>query len=707
MKTDNLKKLLHKNRHKLHHSSNKENQLYADFIKIKELKLAKKAIVFNMKRNQIINGQLNKYLHPNSVHIRLKPYFDADIWVKWLGVLGDVTLPNKTNLNGSLLIDKISCYSDEKIEILDYHAWLNIENIKYIEHPDQQLAIGDYIEGISKVKQYGQGKYGLAATFIKKAGIFLGTNRPETLVSGYDRQDSWVVELSNNNLTKKNYTENYLTHNTDEFAANGAHVDAKFQPSRYKKFQQRLQALQQGESNDVLPLVNKSKETYTAEVIRSHAIKIPSIGHKMPQLEVKNIRNVASDRLIFAKYYLPYVRDIKKLGELKPGDKIQFMSEASPSNSGTFNMVTDFKLLTEHEFVPVPTNPNIFLGYIMWLHPEEGESSYIASYQNWALAKDIHTEKISNEIESLRPTSALSELELANTLDVDKKIVENARKQGLIKPTADSGLTRRYDAKSWDIMRKVIGAQDASTVEHLKDILPIFTTDDIVKQTGIDRSEVDTRIRQEEFFPLNGLHYSINVYGPRVMDLFKARKTVRNLLPNKNTIVTKREIPIDKQMPVPVEKPKKIDTDKILKATVNKTSTEPKKEDKQPIKTVEKAKATEPEKKIEVPKVKIIKHAEPKNEPIANKLISKPVATESAPIEAPKAPVANTGSTILLATFPDETKYEYSSPDSQIIEDIMQAAANPTINKMLQVKNIATQQIEIISVKAIMKMQVK
>lgn len=288
-----------------------------------------------------------------------------------------------------------------------------------------------------------------------------------------------------------------------------------------------------------------------------------------------------------------------------------------------------------------------------------------------------------------------------------KKIVENARKQGLIKPTADSGLTRRYDAKSWDIMRKVIGAQDASTVEHLKDILPIFTTDDIVKQTGIDRSEVDTRIRQEEFFPLNGLHYSINVYGPRVMDLFKARKTVRNLLPNKNTIVTKREIPIDKQMPVPVEKPKKIDTDKILKATVNKTSTEPKKEDKQPIKTVEKAKATEPEKKIEVPKVKIIKHAEPKNKPIANKLISKPVATESAPIEAPKAPVANTGSTILLATFPDETKYEYSSPDSQIIEDIMQAAANPTINKMLQVKNIATQQIEIISVKAIMKMQVK
>ena len=79
------------------------------------------------------------------------------------------------------LIDKISCYSD-KVEILDYHAWLNIENLKYIEHHNQQLAIGDYIEGISQVKQYGQGKYGLAATYIKKAGKVTSPKTPIHLI---------------------------------------------------------------------------------------------------------------------------------------------------------------------------------------------------------------------------------------------------------------------------------------------------------------------------------------------------------------------------------------------------------------------------------------------------------------------------------------------------------------------------------------------
>lgn len=676
MKPENLKKFLHKNRHKTPHNHNNENQLNVGFVKIKDLKTTKKAIAFNIVRNQVINTQLNKYLHPNSVHIRLKPYFDSGTWVKWLGVLGDVTLPNKTNLNGSLLIDKICVYSDE-LEILDYHVWLNIENIKYIGHPDQQLAIGDYIEGYSQVKQYGQRKYGLAATFIKKAGIFLGTNKPETLVSSYDRQDSWVVELNNNNLTKKNYTENYLTHNYDEFTSNGAHVDAKFQPSRYKKFQQRLQELQQGESDDVLPLINKNKATYTAEVVRSHAVKIPSIGHKMPQLEVKNIRDAATDRLIFASYYLPYVIDVKQMGELKAGDQIQFVSEASPVNSSLFDKVTDFKLLTKHEIIPLPANPNIFLGYIMWRHPEEGESSYIASYQNWALAKQIHTKEINHEIDSLRPTSDLSELELANTLGVDQKIVEDARKQGLIKPVSDTGLTRRYDAHSWNILRQVIGAQDATTVEHLKHILPIYTTDDIVKQTGIDRSEVDTRIRKEEFFPLNGLHYSINVYGPKVIDLFQARRTVKDLLPSKNNVITKRTIPVNKQMPA-----------EIATAEENKAEKEV-----QPTTPPE----TEVQNKVEAPKIKFIKHAEPK---LKSTPVEKPV--EAKPIK----PNHDSTTMLLISTF-DETQYEYSSNDEDLINDIMVAAANPMINKMLRVINVANGQSEIISVKAIMKIQIK
>ena len=695
MKPENLKKLLHNNRHKFQKNHGREDQLNIGYVKVKDLRSANKAIAFSMARNQVIDDQLNKYMHPNSVHIRLKPYFDSGIWVKWLGVLGDVTLPNKTNLNGSLLIDKISCYP-KKLEILDYHVWLNIDNIKYIGHPNQQLAIGDYIEGYSQVKQYGQGKYGLAATYIKKAGMFIGTNKPETLVSSYDRQDSWVVELSNNSLTKKNYTENYLTKNRAAFAANGAHVDTKFQPSRYKKFQQRLQNLKQGESDDVLPLVDKNKQRYLATVVRSHAFKLPNIAHKMPQLEVRDVVAEDSGRLIFAKYYLPYVSNIKKLGELRKDDIIRFTSEASPSNNGVFNMVTDFELLTSHPFIPVPANPNAFLGYIMWRHPEEGESSYIANYQNWALAKQVHTEEISSEIDSLRPTSDLSELDLAKNLGVDKNLVENARKQGLIKPIEENGLTRRYDSNTWNLLRQVIGAQDGATVERLKQIYPIYTTDDIVKKTGISRSEVETRIKQEEFFPLNGLHYSINIYGPKVLNLFKARKTVQSLLPNKTGVIKKREIPVDKPMQLPTEPVKRTKPVNTKKHLIKFIET-------QPTKPTQETQPTEPVKPTESKTIptKIKPAVTPKEE--------KAVVVDKPQPIVPKLPKVNSTvlATLLITTF-DETVYEYPVDDiTQAVTEIIKANEKSSINKMLKVKNVESGENEIISVKAIMKMKQK
>ena len=507
MKPENLKKLLHQNRHKLSKNHFKEDQLNIRYIKINDLKTTNKASAFNIERNKVIDEQLNKYMHPNSVHIRLKPYFDSGTWIKWIGVLGDVTLPNKTNLNGSLLIDKISCYSD-KVEILDYHAWLN---------------------------------------------------------------------------------------------------------------------------------------------------------------EVKDVKVVDSGRLVFARYSLPYVGDIKKLGELRTDDQISFYSEAAPNSSNSFNMVTNFELLTEHDFIPLPSNPNAFLGYIMWRHPEEGESTYIANYQNWALAKQIHTEEIDHEIDSIRPTSNLTEPELATNLNIDQKLIANARKQGLIKPVTSNGLTIRYDSNAWNLLRQVIGAQDNTTIEHLKQIYPIYTTDDIVKKTGVDRSEVDTRIRQEEFFPLNGLHCSINIYGPKVFDLFKTRKTVQDLLPNKTGVATKREIPVNKSLHEVIEKAEAENKEK------------------------QKAEVTEPKK----PAIKFSKRAEPK-----------PQITEPQPKVEESTPAA-TSSIIIISTFADE-KYDYVAADAnKAIAEIIAAAEKTMVNKMLQVKDHTTGQPAIISVKAIMKMECK
>ena len=70
MKPENLKKLLHQNRHKLSKNHVKEDQLNISYVKINDLKTANKASAFNIERNKVIDEQLNKYMHPNSIHIR-------------------------------------------------------------------------------------------------------------------------------------------------------------------------------------------------------------------------------------------------------------------------------------------------------------------------------------------------------------------------------------------------------------------------------------------------------------------------------------------------------------------------------------------------------------------------------------------------------------------------------------------------------------
>ncbi len=63
MKPENLKKLLHQNRHKLSKNHVKEDQLNISYVKINDLKTANKASAFNIERNKVIDEQLNKYMH--------------------------------------------------------------------------------------------------------------------------------------------------------------------------------------------------------------------------------------------------------------------------------------------------------------------------------------------------------------------------------------------------------------------------------------------------------------------------------------------------------------------------------------------------------------------------------------------------------------------------------------------------------------------
>ena len=68
MKPENLKKLLHQNRHKLSKNHVKEDQLNISYVKINDLKTANKASAFNIERNKVIDEQLNKYMHPPYPH---------------------------------------------------------------------------------------------------------------------------------------------------------------------------------------------------------------------------------------------------------------------------------------------------------------------------------------------------------------------------------------------------------------------------------------------------------------------------------------------------------------------------------------------------------------------------------------------------------------------------------------------------------------
>lgn len=700
MKKSKLKKLLHQ-KEKVKTSENlpanlaNDKQLKILFIPVNELKKGNKAVTFSAMRRKIIDEQLNKFLHPSSVHIRLKPYYESGHWLKWIGVLGDVTLANQTNLNGSLLIDKISFIT--KPEIIDYHAWLNIENIKSMELNTQPMAIGDYLIGYSKVKKYGQGKYGLSTTHLVKAGQFVGASKPDDLVGKYDRQDSWVVELKNNNLTKKNYEEcmgkeNPTPEDLEAFDQARGHVDVRFQPSRYKKFQERLQNLHLKKSDDVLPLLAKTKKRYVAEVVRSRAVKIPNISHKMPQLEVKNVIEEESGRLVYAYYNLPYIPDLKKLGELNPGEIIKFDGEPLPDNGNLLNRVTNFTINSseaDHDRLPLPINANTFLGYIMWKHPEDdGESSYIANYQTWGLVNSVHEDEIKQELEAIRPTSALSIKELADKLNIEERIVKEAVRQGLIGPIDSSGLTQRYDPKSWDLLRAVIGAQDPYIIDYIKKKAPIYTLDDLIEISGLSRDEIENKIKAEDYFPLNGLHCNTNLYGPKVLNILKAKKSIKDLMPKKQSVIVKREIPRNKSVKIMTE---------ISEKELGKEATESNLK-------FEEAKTTEKQKISENKEIA-------DNTPIV-KSEEKPVETVTSTHQEPETiqteekvqkTTENTEEALRI-TLMNGKDYEYRSsvPYRAILSKIQKMAKNPLTNELLEVVDPETSEVELVSVKAIM-----
>lgn len=552
MKRKKLKQLLHK-RNELKREQEKEERisdqsdyhLELNYVPLKKVKKDQLTASFNEIRRKNAKEVLNKFKHPFSQHIRLKPYYDAKTWLHWIGVLSDLTLPNADdNLNGDLLIDKLTT-GDYK-ELLDFHVWLNLENVKYIKSKSQKIGIGDIIEGYSKVLQYNKNKYGLGTTVIRKAGVYKGNDGPETLVGKYDRQDDWVIEIDNSSASERAWAAYQESGSKVEFENEPGHVEVRYQPSRYQRYRERLEEMKRQTSESVLPLVTNQLSTYKGTVSQIHAVKSPAVSYRIPQLQLKNVTN-EHGRLVAAVVNLPYTQEMKKMGELQEGDEVTFESKASADGHYLFGIIDKFNLKTKHEYYPLPEFPNTFLGYLMWSNPDDGiDPSLVINYENWALARDIHTDEIKENIAESVPERPLTEHELAVRFGVTAAVVNSTYKQGMIKPIDENSDERTYDVSAWKKMMQLLSAQDPHSVQNIKYSLEVYSKDDLAHKFHLTVDDVRNRIKKAGYLPLNGFHYKVNLYGPKVYKMFKASEAVKASLPPKNTIRVQKEIPKDK-----------------------------------------------------------------------------------------------------------------------------------------------------------------
>lgn len=552
MKRKKLKQLLHRE-NKKRRAKAKENKvsdqadqhLTLNYVPLKEVKSDQLTTSFNAVRRKNVKEELNKFKHPFSQHIRLKPYYDSQTWLHWIGIVSDLTLPNvNDNLNGDLLIDKLS--TGDHQELLDFHAWLNLENIKYIQSKKQKVSIGDIIEGYSKILRYNRNKYGLGTTVIRKAGIYKGIDGPETLDGKYDRQDDWVIEIDNSSASDRAWAAYQESHSKIELENEPGHVEVRYQPSRYQRYRDRLAELKRQSSSSVLPLIPNQMAEYTAEVKQMHAVKSSTVSYRIPQLQLKNVVN-EHGRLVAAVVDLPYTQDMKKMGELEVGDKVTFTSKASPDSNHLFGIISKFTLQTKHAYYPLPEFPNTFLGYLMWKNPQHGmDPSLIINYENWALARDIHTDEIKENIQESVPQRPLTEHELAIRFGVTDSVINSAYKQGVIKPMDENSSDRIYDIQAWRLLMQLLSAQDPHSVQTVMNDMDVYSEDDLSHKFNLTIDEVRDRIKKADFLPLNGFHYKVNLYGPKVYEMFKAGQAAKVALPPKREIRVQREIPRNK-----------------------------------------------------------------------------------------------------------------------------------------------------------------
>lgn len=563
-----IKKLLHTQRQvkslqeRLEGKKN-DDRIHKKFVTPDEVKKDGDS-AFNKIRRYNAKNELNQYQHVESQHIRLKPYYDAGLLVHWVGIVSDVTIPRKiVQPEGAILIDKASTEDGE--ELLDYHLWLNITEIKFLAHEDKmQVGIGDYIEGLSYIKPYGKNKYGLGTTLISDCGIYFGTNKYKSTITEYNHGDDWVLKLENGTASlraKKKYVENNLS--LLEASKEAGHVTTTYQPSRYDKFQERIG---QETINDEkpLPLVPDTQEKYFSMVVKPYASRTINENEYeyRPMISVGKIINVDHKRVIAKSANLPYLPQLAKMGLVKQGDPLRITATAG--KGGQLLDVKRIEIPATTQVMPIPSDPEALSGYFLFIDSKEGDmktpkgSKCLEKFLDWAREKDIDPNSLRHVDKDWNTDGSYKASDISTYLHIPKNWLDNMIEQHILVPSNDNSNVDQmtFNGKELDKIQQIMQANSEVLCKEIAQRYHLYRAKDIADELDVSEQDVVNIIITTKF---KSFH---KFYGKNVFDIVKKKideekgnqlrdDIKKNLLSqygsNRRGIVVKREIPKDKR----------------------------------------------------------------------------------------------------------------------------------------------------------------
>ncbi len=488
----NLKKLFKKKQD--NKSRNHDKQLIYPYVSQSTLKANPYKDECNLARMESIRYYLNNQFHPQSNHLALKPYFSGNKSVTWLAIVAGINIPPDSSQPPSILLEKVIVFDATNPKFLDYHLWLKVDNIKYVQNTSQSqiIAIGDAIIGISNINYYHGPhhivKYGFNKTIIKGAGIFTSDQQNKQkvnyfkskLITDYNRHNDWILKLKNNPKFSKFNPETVslnllLTiHGAVKFSCQNTKYPRihtrEFLYQRHKqKHKKRLL------TNLQVKLSHTVKAIFTPQgQIKRYRGQISKVGYFVDQtstyhmfISLNNIIEESTNNSIPKKSYFIYEGEITKLNQLLPNDIIEFSTNAIlPTNIKTPGKITNAKFIKSTKLnrnlarQKVPEDFSARLGFLMWQKNDHAPEhlEYREAYNDWAMKNEgSNPFKEIQESKDINYLNLISDKEIYTQLCISKQFFKKLIDTYHIKPVLYKDRVTFFDKSiAMDLQRKLI-----------------------------------------------------------------------------------------------------------------------------------------------------------------------------------------------------------------------------------------------------------